>query len=41
MINIVFEGAPGAGKTTIINEVVKKLKIIKRLSEYDMYTTLI
>ena len=26
MINIVFEGAPGAGKTTIINEVVKKLK---------------
>ena len=26
MINIVFEGAPRPGKTTIINEVVKKLK---------------
>lgn len=26
MINIVFEGAPGAGKTTIINELVKRLK---------------
>lgn len=27
MINIVFEGAPGSGKTTIINELVKRLKV--------------
>ena len=26
MINIVFEGAPGAGKTTIINRIVRKLE---------------
>lgn len=26
MINIIFEGSPGSGKTTIIKEIVKKLK---------------